>query len=391
MRLERQRGFTLIELMVALLVSSLLVGMILAIFSRMSLAYRGQQQVAGVQQVLAAARATIDTDAKQAGFAMPQGFRIAKDKDRLQWPVQIVDSATAPDQVAFFYGDSSAQAVVSAVATWGTTPTVTVDTTEGFAAGDLVVLAAVDTSSPGLKAGEANIAKWTSCVMQIDTITGPPAKLQFKTAGSWGRPASDHCATPTAGVMIYKFVARGYRIDRPDPANPANAPRLALGALQQSKTGGLLKVEGVGGDDWLDVAYGFTDIQTALRVFDDGTLGDLDKDGTVQEWLSGGKQFDVTRSDGAGTYPDARLASGAVGPLQMSISLVARTDRDVEGVATSATPDLLDPAAGKRDTNSIGNRASVPLPSTDDEALKGSRIYRYITFQVDFRNIGIGK
>ena len=61
--------------MVALLVSSLLVGMILAIFSRMSIAYRGQQQIAGVQQVLAAARATIELDAKQAGLEMAAGLQ----------------------------------------------------------------------------------------------------------------------------------------------------------------------------------------------------------------------------------------------------------------------------------------------------------------------------
>src|SRR4029077_6109106 len=73
----RPRGFTLIELMVALLVSSLLVGMILAIFSRMSLAYRGQQQIAGVLPIRAAARAEIDLDAKKAGFVMLQGFRTA--------------------------------------------------------------------------------------------------------------------------------------------------------------------------------------------------------------------------------------------------------------------------------------------------------------------------
>jgi len=383
MRLERQRGFTLIELMVALLVSSLLVGMILAIFSRMSLAYRGQQQVAGVQQVLAAARATIEGDAKQAGFAMPQGFKIAS-STRLQWPVQIVDSAAGPDQVAFFYGDPSAQAVVSAVTRWAdAAPTVTVDKTDGFAGGDLVVLAAVDTSTAGLTASDANIAKWTSCVMQI-VAAGPTdtTTMSFDSTGSWGAGGGTHCATPTAGVMIYKFVARGYRIDRSTTA------RAALGPLQQSKTGGLL-------DDWADVAFGFTDIQTAVRVYDrDGAIDpDLDGD-SKRDWLSGENQSRATRSDPAPLYLESSLAGGAVGPLQISISLVARTDRDVEGVATSATPDLIVATTAGKDTtnaNSIGNRASEPLPSATDEALKGSRIYRYITFQVDFRNIGIGK
>src|SRR6185369_13183475 len=72
-----QGGFTLIELMVGLVVSSLLVGMIFAIFVRMSIAYRGQQQVAEVQSKLAAARTKIELDAKQAGLGMADGFYMA--------------------------------------------------------------------------------------------------------------------------------------------------------------------------------------------------------------------------------------------------------------------------------------------------------------------------
>ena len=71
-RRARQAGFTLIELMVALLVSTLLVGMILAIFARVSMAYRSQQQVAGLQQVLASARGMMELDAKQAGLGISQ-------------------------------------------------------------------------------------------------------------------------------------------------------------------------------------------------------------------------------------------------------------------------------------------------------------------------------
>src|SRR5882672_2125557 len=107
-----QRGFTLIELMVALLVSSLLVGMILAIFSRMSLAYRGQQQIAGVQQVLAAARAAVELDAKQAGLGMPQGFKTAiPGLPAVESPVQVTNSNSGPDQIALFYADTSTQEI----------------------------------------------------------------------------------------------------------------------------------------------------------------------------------------------------------------------------------------------------------------------------------------
>jgi len=75
--------------------------------------------------------------------------------------------------------------------------------------------------------------------------------------------------------------------------------------------------------------------------------------------------------------------------LQMSISLVARTDRDVEGISTAATPALLD--AARPNNNSLGNHPSVALPAAGDPALQGSRIYRYTTFVVDLRNLGVGR
>jgi len=386
MNLRRQRGFTLIELMIALVVSSLLVGLILAIFSRMSLAYRGQQQIAGVQQVLAAARATIESDAKQTGFAVAQGFKIASTGPTvLQWPVQIRDSSTGPDQVAFFYADSSAQAVVATVPAWTATATVTtVDPvptgSSGFVLNDLVVFSKVDTSTntpiPGEAGIEANIATYDACVGQIAAISG--SSIAISRSGAWGNSASTQCGAtgPSVGAVIYKFVARGYRID----PNPGTAARAEQGALQQSQTGGLLNSAL---DNWTDVAYGFTDIQTALRVYDGDTLdsADLDTD-PAREWYSGAAQD-------AQTGTSVPLTAVAAAPLQMSISLVARTDRDVEGITTAATPNLTAPP--NLDNNTIGNRVSVVLPSATDLALQGSRIYRYLTFQVDFRNMGIGR
>jgi prepilin-type N-terminal cleavage/methylation domain-containing protein len=381
MTARRQRGFTLIELMIALVVSTLLVGMILSIFSRISLAYRGQQQIAGVQQVLAAARATIEADAKQAGFAMPQGFKIANPglpAPPVEWPVQIVDSATAPDQIAFFYADASAQAVVAPVGTWATLPQVTVDTTSTFVATDLVVLARVDTStnSPINPGFDANVATYNSCVMQIATIAG--LTVTFQTTGLWGKPGSAHCTAPSAGTLMYRFIAHGYRIDR--STTPATRP--GMGALQQSPTGGLFGNNT--SDGWVDIAYGFTDIQTALQVYDGDGIDtpDPDTDGN-REWYSGAAQTPQTGTDG--TTP-------VNAPLQMTISLVARTDRDVEGITTAATPALLDQVTpANTENNTVGNHPAATLAGTTDLWLQGSRIYRYITFSVDFRNIGVGR
>jgi prepilin-type N-terminal cleavage/methylation domain-containing protein len=392
-RRRAERGFTLIELMVALIISSLLVGMILAIFSRMSMAYRGQQQIAGVQQVLSAARASIEYDAKQAGLGMSQGFTIAGDS-KLHQAVKVEDSSTGPDKVYFYYGDPSVQAAITSTAQWTTLGILDVDSITGFAPDDLVLLSTPDlTAMTGLNpANDANIAKFTACVAQIATVvpgTAPAGKLRFATSAPWGKPGNTQCAAPVSGTtMIYKFVARAYRIDT------SSAARAAIGPLQQTTFGGLLdSIPGGFADTWYDLAYGFTDLQTSLQVYDANTFPgdtpDPDLDG-ARDWYSGAMQTTMT-ADTPTTPLNAKD-----GLLQMSISLVARTDREIEGISTPATPPLMDPAnPGNLDNNTVGNRVSIPLPSQPpwlaDPALQGSRIYRYVTFQVDLRNLGVGR
>ncbi len=363
-----QRGFTLIELMIALVVSSLLVGMILAIFSRMSIAYRGQQQIAGVQQVLAAARATIELDAKQAGLGMAQGFMY--NDGFLHQPVSVINSATGPDQIAFFYADPSTQAAVTASTPW--TSPLPVDSSEGFEVDDIVVVSTADLTMTGLSPSDGNIAKYSACVVRIASV-GPT--ISFSTTAPWGVSYCTGLPTPSATTMIYKFVARGYKID---PARPA------LGALQQSLNGGLLGVD----DTWNDLAYGFTDLQTALQAYDSGfDLNDSPDPDTdaFRDWYSGALQDTLTETRNLGAAP----LTPPDGLLQASISLVARTDRAVEGIATAATPLLSDPA--NLGNNTIGDRPSIALPSATDLALQGSHVYRYTTFQVDFRNLGVGR
>jgi prepilin-type N-terminal cleavage/methylation domain-containing protein len=372
---RRERGFTLIELMVALVVSSLLVGMILAIFSRMSLAYRGQQQIAGVQQVLAAARATIEIDAKQAGLEMPQGFKFAVDGTNPlpRSPVKVIDSSTGPDILHFYYADPSIQAKVTAGGAWSATPSIVVDSTEGFADDDLVVLSTVTTSlsATTLDMPGADIAAYDACVLKISSVSSANT-LEFVTAAPWGRADTGHCTPATNQTMVYKLVARAYRIDTSTPE------RAALGPLQQSRTGALTNSAD---DNWTDLAYGFTDIQSALRMYEPDDLLDRDGDNDqLRDWYSDGVQNVKTGN----LTPTSLFA-----PIQMSISLVARTDRDVEGIATSETPDLI--VAASPGNNSLGNHALVTLPSATDPALQGAKIYRYTTFQVDLRNLGVGR
>jgi len=367
---KRERGFTLIELMISLVVASLLVIMILSIFSRLSFSYKEQAQIVQIQQTLAAARAAFELDARQAGLEMSQGFKIAHDAPTylLHSPIVQIDSSTGPDEIAFFYADPSTQAVVTSA---GPATTITVDNATGFTTNQLVVLSTADTTTmvnPIDPTNDAKIATFDACVVQIQSIAGN--SITFQTGGNWGVAGNAQCTNTAAGsTMMYGFVAHDWRLD---------PVRTTQGVLQMSPTGNLIP----GLADFQDMAYDFTDIQTSIYFFDDDGIdtADPDTDGN-RDWYSDNTQQTWTQ-------PIA-LTSAFVPPIMMSISLVARNDRDVEGIFTAQTPNLTQ--TGNTANNMVGNHASVTLPSATDTRLQGNRIYRYITFQVDLRNMGVGR
>src|SRR5262245_27495803 len=99
--------------MVALVVSTLLVAMVLQVYLRLSTAYRGPQQLSELQQVLQAAQTMVVQDLRQAGYGMPQGFRFANDgNDKVRAAIQVINSATAPDELRVYYADPSSLTVV---------------------------------------------------------------------------------------------------------------------------------------------------------------------------------------------------------------------------------------------------------------------------------------
>jgi prepilin-type N-terminal cleavage/methylation domain-containing protein len=379
-----QRGFTLIELMVALVVSSLLVGMIFAIFIRMSTAYRGQQQVAEVQSKLAAARARIELDVKLAGLRMADGFYLAPLGSGIRRPaLRVINNADAPDELELFYADPAVQVAVTGNSPGPSTCTRLacdqLTPTDGLVAGDLVVMSTPRWVDLAEFSDGAKVAQFEACVLQVASVG--PNQLAFSTSPPWGTPDNSFCpGPPHPGVdpnrgktVFYKLAARRWRID---PARPAE------GVLQLSTLGAL-----TGADDWQDQAYGFTDLQIATRFYEPGDqteTADPDLD-PARDWYSGEAQELATAP---AAVPAAAPVADVRAPLQISISLVARTERDVEGIASAATPSLT--VAGNEQHNTVGDRAAIPLPSVLP-ALAGHRIYRYTTFQLDLRNLGVGR
>jgi prepilin-type N-terminal cleavage/methylation domain-containing protein len=371
------KGFTLIELMISLVIASLLVIMLLSIFARVSFAYREQQKIVSIQRLLSAGREAFVYDAQHAGLQMSQGFTLASDHADgnlvKRSPVRVVNSSTGPDAVGFYYADASQQALVTST---GAATTLTIDANPGFTAGELVVLSTADTTSTTnpVSLSDAKLTAYTACVLQVESVTA--TGLTFAQTGAWGMSDNTHCigGAIANASMIYKFVAHYWRIDESTEA------RQALGALQLDATGAL---GGIADANFTDQAYGVVDLQLATYVYDgDGVdTADPDADGD-REWLSSGDQ-DTATAAVAVASPFAQV------PLAMTISIVARTDENVEGVYTRASPNLT--VATNTSNNTVGDHASFALPDASEPAYAGYHVYRYISFGVDFRNLGIGR
>lgn len=411
-RARAQRGFTLIEIMIALVISTLLVAMIISIFTSMSAAYRTQQQVAELQQILQAAQVTVEGDLRQAGYRCPQGFTWAGSATVPISPLRITDGGTGPqqpDQLAIFYGDPSAQAQVLPASLSAVNLPVTsvqvdaIDPT--WTVGDLALLSVQGPSltpvfetgvtrppeepPPGDNNNQGTVSYYFACVVQIAGISGNT--ITFSTAAPWGSSTNTQCYKPRDMVkangypaMLYRFVARAYRID---------PTRKDLSVFQQSPSGALVA------NDWTDLGLGFTNFQIASRWYYSGTgyadNADTDTDG-YRNWYSSTNQNALSAADttygmhlGGSTFTDAIAV-----PLQVSVSFVVRTTRHVvDGTVTSATPALQDPA--NLAANDVGDSPSVQLAGVADSSrpqeLRGDNIYRYATIKVDTRNLGVNR
>ncbi|HVV86614.1 MAG TPA: prepilin-type N-terminal cleavage/methylation domain-containing protein [Kofleriaceae bacterium] len=389
MRGGGQRGFTLVELMVALVVSSLLIGMILSIFTRMSMAYRAQQNVAELQQTLAAAQELLQRDVRQAGYQIPDGFLWAGAETFTQPPLQVVNNADnfGPDLLRVFHADASAQARVDSAATdlvkANNFTTLVVDDRDLFQNGDLAVMVTVNDKESIPLPNKAKWLHYRACVVRIANIAGDVFSLD--TAAPWGTAGNHQCdtirewmATSGATGMVYRFSARAYRID---------PQRRSLAVLQMSPTGGLVA------DDWQDLGVGFTDLQVATRWNDWA----VDNDNTVALtwWSSEGQETQWVAvdpaADGNNGNDDLQLYHHVV-PSELRISLVVRTIKKVDAVPTAATPNLTD--AANTDHNDLGDRAPVQLDGVADAArpveLRGNAVFRHATIGADLRNLAVG-
>jgi hypothetical protein len=364
-----EAGLTLVELMVSGTLSTIVIGMTFAMVVQVSAAYRFQARLAELQQGLVAAEAVLLRDVRQAGLMVPDGFRVAWDND-IHQPLEITNASDGPDELSIAAADPSAQARVLSFG--AARDRVKVDDGSAFRADDLVVIS--DTRATGVSATIAPQA-YDACVLRL--VDATDTELFFDVTSPWGVAGNPHCAavaTSAAGVaadtMVFRLTYRRYRID-PD--------RPELGVLQRSVTGA---VE----NDWEDLGLGFTDLQVATRWAEPGDVVDTDDPDTdaQYDWYSSGEQDQLSA-------PAA--VEGTRRPVEVAISVVVRTTRELTGTVSDKTPELT--VAGNPDNNPIGDRASVQLEGIPDAlrppALRGDHSYRWHTFRVDLRNLGVGR
>ncbi|MEZ4366445.1 MAG: prepilin-type N-terminal cleavage/methylation domain-containing protein [Kofleriaceae bacterium] len=388
-----QAGFTIIELLIGLLISSLLIGMVFAIVLRMSVSYRTQQQVSETQQVLSSALALIRTDVKMAGLGAPNGFADASVTSGniattanvgYLAPVQLINGGgSVPDELRVYWADTTraARVMPNLSATPGFdmgVPAVIrvlrVDDPSDFAAGDVVVITTphYEDQSATPVALQTKIAVFRACTARVQTVNAN--EIELAVSGPFARPDNAQCLHvrtqhiadgAESTTMIYRAQARAYRVDA------------TREVLQRSPSGGLIAT------DWQDIGVGFTDLQVAGRYYEawvPAGVNDADSDGIPEyDWYGDTSGMPITLpwpypTETPPGEPEQRFGPFAQ-PMEVVVSLVVRTQKTVEGVGTGATPDLVG--------NQLGDHPSEPLT--------GSHIYRHATARIDLRNMAVAR
>jgi prepilin-type N-terminal cleavage/methylation domain-containing protein len=287
--MSSQRGFTLVELMVTMVIFAGIVAMMFQTGFTISGALRGESQGTSVVQTLRATTAAMSAELRQAGYFVPGGLQTAAlGTPTLVLPaLSVVNNAdgSGPDAIRVFYGAGAGQTTVVAVDLVDRAH-VDVTSASGLSVGDLVLV-----TNPSF-APNGGLANASACVCRVTGLQagggGGTLDRVFFDATS-GAPVNNvqntHCQavfadtaseSPSSDAVLLPLVARAYRID------PA---RKALSVLQVSPSGGLL------GDDFADVAVGVTTIQLATRYFESDDTVDADGDGDAQrDWYSGEAQ-----------------------------------------------------------------------------------------------------
>lgn len=381
-----EAGTTLVELMIAMVISSIVVFFLFTIQGKMSAAYRGQGTISEVVQNLQAARQMLVLDIRMAGFGLAPSTGAIGVASTVDPTESLIGFSVTNDA----YGDGND---TFRVLSGDTIDNIRVDTSlPGTNFGNTFIDYAPASAALALAIGQTIVVSGPnfSCLLAITGFTGTD-KFHFNDTGvgaPYNSAGNGHCddvkaeAAANSVVTIQRLVSRSYRID---------PVRTAAGYLQMSPSGETVP------NDWIDLGVGFTNLQIATRYFETGDLVDSDGDGDHErDWYSSDNQ---AIPDPTGVRPVNAVL------IQTSIALEGRgvfgNLSSIPTIATTAFTDL-----SNVDHNPIGDwgqacagapqdPCGIHLAVTPDAArparYEGEHIYRYVKATVDLRNIGVGQ
>jgi prepilin-type N-terminal cleavage/methylation domain-containing protein len=352
-RRSPQRGFTLVELMIAVSLSGIVVAMVFQIHLQLVDAFDGQVAVSEVVDRVTAGRSVIVREARMAGVGMPASGITAPDGSR--WDAIEVDNdvdGTGVDQLTIRRVEGTVYTVANNAGIFA----VANAADEGFAVGEAIVI--------------------TTYAVDSGCAAIPSAVDNTHVTVSW--VANPSCAALSAAstLVIGRLSQVAFRLDPDEPDE---------GILERSATAGA-------SDDWEPYGLGFSNLQFAIRMSETADPTDADGDGNAAlDWYSGDNQ----EAASAGT---ARPASGVA--LQLGISIEARNIGRVGGAVSVATLPLTDVASPENNAlgdwgqdcphNTVMDPCGADLMNTSgtDRPVRyqGDHVYRASSTRVWLRN-----
>ncbi len=290
-QVRSQRGFTLVELMVSLVIFTFAIAGVLSVAVSMTRAFREQRQIIATEN---AARAPLDfiVDAlRQASPGVTSGvIKDANDCTFTTGAISMIDSTTGPDELSVVYASGGVVSTThTAFTSSSTTITLPAGHTAQFAAGDYALV--------------TNQAEGT--LVEVEGISGDDLQVQPTCAGAF----------PTGGYPSGSILVRAQRA------------RFTIGAVDSLGIPSLLMYANGATTNPEPIAEGVEDLQVALGV-------DANGDGVLS-----GQATDINNNTDE-WYGNAGSETVPAGPVRgVHIVIVSRDIKPLAG-----TPSFYEPA-----------------------------------------------
>ncbi|MFH0902805.1 MAG: hypothetical protein V2A73_19415, partial [Pseudomonadota bacterium] len=223
---DRERGVTLVELMVSTCLAALACGLAFGIYARTSAAYKNQTHISEVQQTLRVASDLLTRELRQAGYfaaAIRTAITDAAGTPPFLSPVGIgnSDGAENDDTLSVAYSDTSSLVRITPTSGPSFNAAVTeVDQLGSFVDGEVIF---------AVKIGGAQ--RGQGCALKITGLiaggggggSGPKIQHNPGQGQPWNMPGNKQCdhisGTWKDGNTVFtRFIYRSFRINPADPA-----------------------------------------------------------------------------------------------------------------------------------------------------------------------------